>query len=684
MLFNIEPLRMSVHKVLPVVYDDSLSYYEVLAKTVRKLNEVINLTDEQTKFIQEFSDNLTEAINEWEEGLSTEWANYKKRIDAEWENYKSNTDEDIEIWKKLKEVEIERAVAEGIYAFAEYFEGIKNQAVDAADRAGDEADRAEAAADEAAENAVEAVMPTLQGIFDDRYAFKSAIGSPLVASTAAEMTDTNKIYVYVGDETGYTSGNWYYYDGTAWVSGGVYNSVAVVTDTTLTQSGVPADAKATGDEITDLKSALTDVTGVVLNKSRLRLGNITASTSGWIYQPTRTYGVITEQGYEIPIKKGTRFFLSDYSLYKLGVNWRDTNNNYGTSGWITSGIYVAITDGFYVLNIQLNDTSGTANVDDAYDILNIRGGRLNEIEKQIENLTPLPPIDSSKIERLKIINTINNGWGQGVARIGDKILMFNASNDTHTNHATVDIYNIADLTTRLYYIEHNLGHCASADYNEETDTLLIANGTYTSGIDSVIYLIPNISTLLENRTNLEYGSSVVKEINISTLAGEGVVACFGETADTIYAVKINDGVNYDTDSRKYFYKLYVGKGTTNMVANFPSSSVGTYTEQNSDIPNGTARVLMSEELEFNGELQGLKFNGKLLIPIDSRKYIHAVKMPYLVYASVTTDVIIDKIKYLFIANDLGNVQESEFEDIVLTDSNIAYISNGTKIFRIIL
>ena len=55
---------------------------------------------------------------------------------------------------------------------------------------------------------------------------RGAVGSPLVAATAASMTDTNKVYVYTGSETGYTNGNWYYHDGTSWVSGGVYNSVS--------------------------------------------------------------------------------------------------------------------------------------------------------------------------------------------------------------------------------------------------------------------------------------------------------------------------------------------------------------------------------------------------------------------------------------------------------------------------
>ena len=86
-------------------------------------------------------------------------------------------------------------------------------------------------------------------------------GSPLVASTVAGMTDHEKVYVYVGSETGYTSGNWYYWDGSAWTSGGVYNSVAVQTDTTLTLSGVAADAKKTGDEISDLKSEIQQMGG---------------------------------------------------------------------------------------------------------------------------------------------------------------------------------------------------------------------------------------------------------------------------------------------------------------------------------------------------------------------------------------------------------------------------------------
>lgn len=104
-----------------------------------------------------------------------------------------------------------------------------------------------------------------------------AVGGPNVASTVSAMTDTSKVYVYTGSETGYTAGNWYYYNGSAWVSGGVYQATAVETDTTLTMPGEPADAKATGDAVSDLKSAL-DINSGALGAERTYTG--TTSTTG--------------------------------------------------------------------------------------------------------------------------------------------------------------------------------------------------------------------------------------------------------------------------------------------------------------------------------------------------------------------------------------------------------------------
>lgn len=56
---------------------------------------------------------------------------------------------------------------------------------------------------------------------------KTQIGSPLIAYSVAEMVDKTKVYVYKGVESGYINGNWYSWNGTAWISGGVYNSQAI-------------------------------------------------------------------------------------------------------------------------------------------------------------------------------------------------------------------------------------------------------------------------------------------------------------------------------------------------------------------------------------------------------------------------------------------------------------------------
>ena len=88
-----------------------------------------------------------------------------------------------------------------------------------------------------------------QGIYDANQGLVELQGlayGPLVAATVADMTDEDRVYVYTGSETGYVAGDWYYYDGSSWVSGGVYNAVAVSTDKTLSISDKAADAKATG------------------------------------------------------------------------------------------------------------------------------------------------------------------------------------------------------------------------------------------------------------------------------------------------------------------------------------------------------------------------------------------------------------------------------------------------------
>ena len=79
-------------------------------------------------------------------------------------------------------------------------------------------------------------------------------GVPPTASSTAGM-DTTISPIWVNTTDGY----WYYYNGSAWTPGGEYGGA--VTDTTLSISGAPADAKAVGEALAD-KADADDLTAI--------------------------------------------------------------------------------------------------------------------------------------------------------------------------------------------------------------------------------------------------------------------------------------------------------------------------------------------------------------------------------------------------------------------------------------
>lgn len=77
---RIEKFRFFCQKILPLVYDDSLSYYETLCKINNKLNEVIDKTNE----IQEAITIVNTEINKVEKDIKQLYKNdeeFRKDID---------------------------------------------------------------------------------------------------------------------------------------------------------------------------------------------------------------------------------------------------------------------------------------------------------------------------------------------------------------------------------------------------------------------------------------------------------------------------------------------------------------------------------------------------------------------------------------------------------------------------
>lgn len=65
-LGSISNFRYWCQKILPAVYDDSLSYYELLAKIYEKLNEIIEKENIDSEAINELNELYTQLQNEFE------------------------------------------------------------------------------------------------------------------------------------------------------------------------------------------------------------------------------------------------------------------------------------------------------------------------------------------------------------------------------------------------------------------------------------------------------------------------------------------------------------------------------------------------------------------------------------------------------------------------------------------
>lgn len=196
---NPRPFRYWCQKVLPLVYDDSLSYYELLSRVVDYIN---NLTNDNKTVISDLQ-RLADYVN-----------NYFATMDVT-EEVKDALD------KMVEDGSLNAAIGYYVGPVLDQQQAYNTQT------------RAELSARlTAQDNTIESL--------------RTQVGTPLVALTPSDMTNTDKIYVFTGSQAGYTTGNWYYYNGAAWVSGGVYNSNGLNTDKTLSVVNSAADAGAVG------------------------------------------------------------------------------------------------------------------------------------------------------------------------------------------------------------------------------------------------------------------------------------------------------------------------------------------------------------------------------------------------------------------------------------------------------
>lgn len=240
---------------------------------------------------------------------------------------------------------------------------------------------------------------------------RQAVGSPLVAATAAAMTDTSKIYVYTGSESGYTSGNWYYYNGTSWVSGGVYNSSAVETDKTLSVSDKAADAKTVGDRISEVAAAAGTVDAIApeFELKAYSKGDLVFYENVLYQANTNTYPVDIEGQPVWPSTSFDEVTIDDVingDIVNL-IARRFINNE----GWVREvGTYVVYGDKLYRVTEANSDTIWNAS---KYVEVASIGAEINNIKSSVSALgTTVSNLSSELSEAKDDITELKNDLSQ--------------------------------------------------------------------------------------------------------------------------------------------------------------------------------------------------------------------------------------------------------------------------------
>ena len=88
-LGDISRFKYLAHKVMPLVFDETLSYYEFLCKVITKLNEVIDNENEQNATIEQFGVDMSE----WEEDAIQKYNEFTAAIDLEIEQFEQSITE---------------------------------------------------------------------------------------------------------------------------------------------------------------------------------------------------------------------------------------------------------------------------------------------------------------------------------------------------------------------------------------------------------------------------------------------------------------------------------------------------------------------------------------------------------------------------------------------------------------
>lgn len=298
----VPPFVRYVASAIPMVFDDTLSYYECLAGLTEYLEGVVDTINNNATITEDY----VEIVNELSEYVH---------------HYFDNLDVQQEINNKLDQMVLDGSFQAILDTYIQpKLDDLDNKIYTT--KTDVERELADATDELELQIAGEANQRSLADANLQSQITSLASGAPIPVSSTSDMTDHNKVYVNT------TDGYWYYWDGDSWEQGGVYQAAQIETDTTLSEAGEPADAKATGDAINAVKKVTTKT--VTENTYRVvddpQTAGYIAANGSVATSTTFVYVVLdVEEGDKFTLSTGGDFrficaYVNDVADASLGSN----------------------------------------------------------------------------------------------------------------------------------------------------------------------------------------------------------------------------------------------------------------------------------------------------------------------------------------------------------------------------
>lgn len=337
--------------------------------------------------------------------------------------------------------------------------------------------------------------------------------TPIVVSNVSGMTDTSKIYILT------TDGEWYYHNGTQWVSGGVYQATAL------------ADESVT---FSNLDNPLRDVLGLkTLNTSadyNWEQGIISANgTPGSDTTHSYWYMTIRTSQY-IPLNQAKYLYFTKITNYHCAVFLYDDNNNLIVrllqgDNWDPVKVLINLEEDYPTATkmkctlrqrSSINPTLEPSDYDKSMYYMVIAGSPDPVYEPEDEYVHET----SDNLITLPSLTFGNNSYASGQCLVDNYLISFGISDDDHLTYKEAHIFKI-DKTTRTYELVrtvlHNFGHVNSVDYCKETDCLIFGNGSGAYGREGNFAIYKGFKAVVEDNTVTTLNYSDCMEFDCSNV-----------------------------------------------------------------------------------------------------------------------------------------------------------------------